>query len=144
MNPEIDPKSESMLIGDCRYDHATGALTGADGVPIRLRKQSAEVLAVLAENPGEVVSREKLIESVWKDVATTDDSLIQCIADIRRAIGKDAVETFPKIGYRLAVSATPQTERPARSFPVLAAVLAIALLTTGMGGWLFLERFSGG
>ena len=140
MNPEIDPKSEILVIGQSRYDTGSGALTGQDGNPIRLRRQSSEVLAVLAANPGEVVSRDRLIETVWKGVATTDDSLIQCIADIRRALGRDSVATYPKIGYRLVASVTKVAPRPApqaRSFRPLAAVAAIALLAAGAGAWQF-------
>jgi WD40 repeat protein/class 3 adenylate cyclase len=44
------------------------------------------------------------MQAVWPDTFVTDDSLTQCIADIRRALGDDEhaiVETFPKRGYRL-------------------------------------------
>jgi DNA-binding winged helix-turn-helix (wHTH) protein len=62
------------------------------------------VLSVLAARPGEIVSKEALMLAVWPDTFVTDDSLTQCIADIRRALGDEAhmiVETFPKRGYRL-------------------------------------------
>lgn len=139
MKPEIAPKSRVMSIGSCRYDLASGALTEADGSPIRLRRQSSEVLAVLASNPGQIVSRDELIQAVWKDVATTDDSLIQCIADIRRVLGKDAVETFPKLGYRLTTApsvvlrSAPRTKRT--RFIVAAAFVAV--LIVGGGLWQF-------
>ncbi|EPX83428.1 winged helix-turn-helix domain-containing protein [Salipiger mucosus] len=138
MKPDIVTKSGSLLIGVYRYDLDSGALVGADGNPVRLRRQSAEVLSVLAAHAGEVVGRERLIDAVWKGVATTDDSLIQCIADIRRALGKDAVETHPKIGYRLVATATPEAPRVAawtRLPRVMAIVAAIALLATGASLW---------
>lgn len=113
MTPEIDPKPKILLIGQCRYDIASGSLTDADGTPIRLRRQSSDVLAVLAANFGKVVPRDDLIAKVWKGVATTDDSLVQCIADIRRALGKGAVETYPKVGYRLKAAPGPQAGSPA-------------------------------
>ena len=62
------------------------------------------MLAALAARAGGIVTKSELIESVWADIAVTDDSLVQCIADIRRALGDDAhkiVQTFPKKGYRL-------------------------------------------
>ncbi|UWR05670.1 winged helix-turn-helix domain-containing protein (plasmid) [Ruegeria conchae] len=140
MKPEIRPKSGILLIGHHRYDPASGALTEEDGTPVQLRRQSSNVLAVLAANPGEVVGREELIETVWRGVATTDDSLIQCIADIRRALGKDAVVTYPKIGYRLAVSvaeASARAETQARPSRFLAVVGATALLAAGVVAWQF-------
>lgn len=139
MKPEIGPKSQILWIGQFRYDLASGSLTGADGKPVRLRRQSSEVLAVLAANPGEVVSREQLIEAVWKGVATTDDSLIQCVADIRRALGKEVIETFPKIGYRLVATGTQSTVRasPRMRAPPKISAAAVALLVAGAGFWQF-------
>lgn len=46
------------------------------------------------------------MESVWKDVVVSDESLVQCIADIRRVVGADAknlIETIPREGYKLHV-----------------------------------------
>ncbi len=139
MTSEIAPKSRVLQIGQGRYDLETGALAAADGRPIHLRKQSAEVLAVLSSRAGEVVDREALVQAVWKDIATTDDSLIQCISDIRRALGKDVIETYPKIGYRLvavAASADRLTGLPHISFRLIAAVGAFVLFASGLGLWL--------
>lgn len=139
MTSEIVPKSRVLLIGQGRYDLETGALTAADGAPIHLRKQSANVLAVLSSRAGEVVDREALVQAVWKDIATTDDSLIQCIGDIRRALGKDVIETYPKIGYRLVAvvaSADSPTRTPHLGLRVVAAVGAFLLFASGLGLWL--------
>lgn len=124
-----------LQIADHHYDTKTGSLTGPDGSIVRLRRQSSEVLVVLAAQHGEVVSREHLIEAVWKDVATTDDSLVQCVADIRRAIGKTAIETFPKIGYRLVASPTTSLPGVQRSPVLLAAVGVLVLLLVGFTVW---------
>ncbi len=139
MASEIAPKSHVLLIGQGRYDLETGALIAADGAPIHLRKQSADVLAALSSRAGEVVDREALVQAVWKDIATTDDSLIQCIGDIRRALGKDVIETYPKIGYRLVAAAEtpdPPTRRPHIRSRLFAAVGALVLLAAGLGLWL--------
>ncbi|NNL36572.1 MAG: hypothetical protein HKP35_12195 [Silicimonas sp.] len=137
MNAEIGPKSESLSIGRGQYDPETGSLTDEDGQPIHLRRQSAEVLAVLAASPGEIVGREPIIETVWKDVATTDDSLIQCISDIRRALGKEVVETYPKVGYRLAATRTEdQASRQVRNRPIVAIAAAVVLVVAiSIGLW---------
>ncbi|MEP1202080.1 winged helix-turn-helix domain-containing tetratricopeptide repeat protein [Tateyamaria sp.] len=138
MTPEIDPKSSVLRIGQGQYNRETNTLKAADGTPIHLRKQSAAVLAALAANAGEVVSRDTLIEAVWKDIATTDDSLIQCIADIRRALGKDTITTFPKIGYRLAarpVAIRNRAVSPYKTMRMLVAVSLVGLLTGGLVLW---------
>ncbi|WP_159441600.1 winged helix-turn-helix domain-containing protein [Roseivivax lentus] len=82
----------------------TSELFGSDGQPRPLRAQSAQVLAVLAAHPNEVVSKEDLFEAVWQDLSVTDDSLTQCIGDIRKAIGdtdRTILRAIPKKGYQL-------------------------------------------
>lgn len=102
---EFETKSSEIVrIGDFTFFLETKELQSAGGQTVELRSQSADVLVALARNAGAVVSKDKLIETVWVDTFVTDDSLVQCIADIRRALG-DAdhklVQTFPKKGYKL-------------------------------------------
>lgn len=73
-----------------------------DGSHVELRPQSFDVLRKLVENAGAVVSKEELLSSVWEDRAVTEDSLTQCIIDIRRALSdsdKRIVRTIPRRGY---------------------------------------------
>src|SRR5262249_51951849 len=105
--PEIDPKSaETITFGGFVFLKSSRELQTVEGKAVDLRSQSAEVLSLLAARSGEIVSKDALMQAVWADTFVTDDSLVQCIADIRRALGDDAhviVETFPKRGYRLNV-----------------------------------------
>ena len=102
---EIVPRSaETIDLGAHVFSIAGKELRTVDGKIVPLRSQSAEVLAVLAARPGEIVRKSELIDAVWPNVAVTDDSLVQCIADIRRALGDGRhriVQTFPRKGYRL-------------------------------------------
>lgn len=69
---------------------------------INLRPKSFELLKYLTENQGRLVSKDELIEAVWNETAVTDDSLVQCLKDIRRALGDDAqqiIKTVPRRGY---------------------------------------------
>jgi len=55
---------------------------------------------------GEVVSKERLMRSVWPDAFVGDDVLTRCISELRRVFGDDAkeprfIQTIPKSGYRL-------------------------------------------
>jgi TolB-like protein len=63
------------------------------------------VLGFLLENPGEVVSQQALLESVWADRIVEASAVARNIAMIRRALGDDPrqpryIETIPKHGYR--------------------------------------------
>src|SRR5262249_30842433 len=68
---------------------------------LRLRPRTYDVLLHLARNAGRLVSKQELLDVVWKDVAVTDDSLVQCLMEIRRALGaaEDVIETVRGRGY---------------------------------------------
>lgn len=69
---------------------------------INLRPKSFELLKYLTENHGRLVSKNELIQAVWNETAVTDDSLVQCLKDIRNALGDDAqqiIKTVPRRGY---------------------------------------------
>ena len=70
-----------------------------------------QVLIVLVEAGGAVVSREVLLDRCWGGVFVGDDSLNRAIASIRRLAGSVgggafAIETVPRTGYRLVASDT--------------------------------------
>jgi TolB-like protein/Tfp pilus assembly protein PilF len=80
------------------------------GAGVALRAQSLAVLKILFENAGQMVSKESLMAAVWPDVAVTDDSLVQCITEIRKAIGDTdhvIVKTMPKRGYLFELPKQP-------------------------------------
>src|SRR5262245_15028597 len=88
---------------------------------LSLRPKSFDVLFYLARHPGRVVSKDELIETLWPGVFVTDNSLVQCISDIRAALEDEAqaiVKTVARRGYLFAapvveVEAAPPLE-PAR------------------------------
>lgn len=104
-----------LVIGDHRVGTASGEVFRGPTRVAVLRKQSLDVLCALAEAPGDVFSKDSLISTVWGKTNVTDDSLVQCIAETRRAIGPDRrhLETVPRQGYRLSVS--PAENRPTDS-----------------------------
>ncbi|RUW82286.1 winged helix-turn-helix domain-containing protein [Mesorhizobium sp. M1E.F.Ca.ET.063.01.1.1] len=145
--PEIDPKSaETITFGGFVFLMKKRELRTAEGKAIDLRSQSAEVLSTLAARAGEIVSKDTLMRAVWPDTFVTEDSLTQCIADIRRALGEDAhaiVETFPKRGYRLnadpsatAPGAAAATGRARSRFPRAGFILAtIVFVAAAIGAY---------
>lgn len=126
-------KSEGIRLGDVRSDLLTGELTGKDGQPAQLRHKSRAVLSFLLDRPNRTVTKAEIMDSVWAGATVTDESLVQCIADIRRIIGPDArkiIETVPREGYRINVP--DQTMHPS---PVRIVVLG-ALTITACTAWL--------
>jgi adenylate cyclase len=79
-----------------------GSLRAGDR-DVQLRPKSFEVLRYLIENSGSLVTKDQLIKAIWPDVAVTDDSLTQCVSEVRQAIGDSTqtiVKTVPRRGYR--------------------------------------------
>ncbi|NGO50314.1 winged helix-turn-helix domain-containing tetratricopeptide repeat protein [Allomesorhizobium camelthorni] len=145
---EIEPKSaETITFGGFVFLTKSKQLRTVEGKAVDLRSQSAEVLSVLAARPGEIVSKDALMQAVWADTFVTDDSLTQCIADIRRALGDDEhviVQTLPKRGYRLNAdpldtvdpNAAAGTERARSRFSRRGFILvAIVLVAAAIGAY---------
>ena len=91
-------------------------LRGEDAV--ELRPKSFDVLRYLAENSGRVIAKEELIKAVWVGAAVTDDALVQCIRDVRRALSDEVqriVKTVPRRGYLFALE--PSRDAAARPAP---------------------------
>jgi TolB-like protein len=87
----------------CTIDWDTASIAGPQGTST-LRIQTAAVLRLLADMQGSVVSKDKIMSTVWPGIAVTDDSLVQCVAEIRKALGDSdhaIVKTIPKRGYLL-------------------------------------------
>jgi TolB-like protein/DNA-binding winged helix-turn-helix (wHTH) protein len=74
-----------------------------DGNEIALRPKTFAVLHFLVENCQRLVSKDELFASVWRNIAVTDDALVQSIGELRRALGDDGprlIKTIPRRGYR--------------------------------------------
>src|SRR5215472_11427088 len=78
-----------------------------NGTRVRLQEQPFQVLALLVQRPGELVTREELRQHVWPadTFVDFDNSLNAAIAKIREALGDSPenprfIETLPRRGYR--------------------------------------------
>ena len=91
-------------------DLKRGALLTTAGVEVALRRQSFELLRLLVENAGRLLDRDTINRTIWGEITVSDDSIAQCIRDIRRALGDEAqqiLKTVPRRGYLMvAVVAT--------------------------------------
>ena len=98
------------------------------GQAVELRPQALAVLLELGRRHGELVTKLDLSARVWPGVSVTDDSLVQCVVEIRRALGdtrQQVVRTMPRRGYLLIVDAADTAPRDVQSFYRLAAALAM-------------------
>lgn len=87
--------------GEFTLDLTRGELTHAD-LPVKLRPKSFQMLRYFIDRRGELVTRDDLLTDLWGDVVVTDDSINQCLVDIRRAIhdtSHDKIRTVHGRGY---------------------------------------------
>jgi TolB-like protein/DNA-binding winged helix-turn-helix (wHTH) protein/Flp pilus assembly protein TadD len=84
---------------------------------IRLRPRTYDVLLYLATHAGRVVTKRELVEAVWQGTAVTDDSLVQCLVEIRRALGEShaVVQTVRGRGYLFDTSVGSVLESPSET-----------------------------
>ena len=95
---------DQLVLPDMVVDFRRQEVLGRDGAHIELRPQSFTVLRRLADGAGELVSKDDLLEACWPGVIVTEDSLTQCISEIRRALGdsgRSLIRTVARRGYRL-------------------------------------------
>src|SRR5262249_18067603 len=90
-----------------------------NGIKIRVPDQSIQVLAMLLEHPGEVVTREEVHQRLWPNgtIVEFDHSINAAIKRLRQALEDSAeapqyVETLPRLGYRFigSVGQAPPAE----------------------------------
>ncbi|TYR36783.1 hypothetical protein FY036_00580 [Mesorhizobium microcysteis] len=124
-----------------------------DGADIELRPKAFDVLRMLVEQNGRVVSKDELVAAVWPHVIVNDDALAQCVRDIRKALDDDGerfVRTVPRRGYEFVCSVTPvgaitmpaatagtetrSTGWPPRTAPSI-AIAAVIVVAAAMAIW---------
>jgi TolB-like protein len=127
---------------DCfDVDVAAGQLY-KEGVRVHLREQPFQVLVMLLERPGEVVTRDDLRRRLWPDdvFVDFDNNLNTAIARLREVLNDSPdhprfIETLPKRGYRFMASVSGQgtTSEPARARKVRLVVLPFVNLSGDPG-----------
>ena len=122
------PASSGFVFGPFRLDSGSYQLL-RDGAEVDLTSKVFDTLVLLLRQRHRVVTKEELLAAVWRDAVVTDDSLIQCISALRRALGDDAarptyVATIARRGYRFIA---PVTEW---SMAVDAAAASVASAST--------------
>jgi TolB-like protein/DNA-binding winged helix-turn-helix (wHTH) protein/Flp pilus assembly protein TadD len=115
-----------LRFGVFEVDLRTGELTKR-GLRLRLQAQPFQVLAILLERPGELVTRDELRGRIWgHTVVDFDHGVNKAINKIREALGDSAddarfVETVGRRGYRFVANVTPVLTTPEAEPEVAAA-----------------------
>src|SRR5689334_22539401 len=114
----LDVRLTRVTFGVFEFDAQARELR-KQGRRIRLREQPAQLLQLLIERAGQVVTREELRQQLWPSnvYVDFDHGLNNAIATLRQALGDSAdaphfIETLPRVGYRFIfpLAHTPQQE----------------------------------
>jgi Tol biopolymer transport system component/DNA-binding winged helix-turn-helix (wHTH) protein len=135
LGPWVIQPSQNVIVGN--------------GKTTRLEPKMVDVLVCLADHPEETVSKDQLIRTVWGDTFVTDDVLIRCISELRRALEDETrepkfIQTVPRKGYRLLLPTAPiEPKSSSVQFPFLKIWLPAAGLLVILGiGFVFHGRMS--
>lgn len=105
-------KSKEYTFNGCRLSDNGLELLDIDENPIKIRNKTLEVMKYLLANEGKNISREELTRHVWPGLIVSDDSLTQCISELRNHIrdkNKKTLRTIPRFGYRLVADPFPDS-----------------------------------
>jgi predicted ATPase/DNA-binding winged helix-turn-helix (wHTH) protein len=88
-----------------------------DGKPVAIRPKTFAILQYLAERPGELVTKQELLDAVWPNLAVTEDVVRISAGELRAAFGDDRaaprfIETVPRKGYRFVATMGPAPAAP--------------------------------
>ncbi len=102
----VSPAQDVIRFGLFELDLKAGQLS-RNGTNLRLPQQPLQLLAVLLERPGEVLTREELRQRLWSSgvFVDFDHGLNKSVQKLRDALGDSAtspryIETIPRVGYR--------------------------------------------
>jgi TolB-like protein/DNA-binding winged helix-turn-helix (wHTH) protein/Tfp pilus assembly protein PilF len=115
--PSTNELPPQVAFGDFRLDTARVEVT-YQGRPLAMRPKAYALLCHLLAHPGRTLAKQELMTVLWPSVVVTDDSLVQCVADLRAALGPHGahlVTTVPRHGYRFDGVPEPAAEAPSTS-----------------------------
>lgn len=104
--PSPPPPQTRVRIGTHIVDLSAREVIDSAGTHTRITAKALGVISELAVNPGQVLSRDELLDRVWTGAFPTGDVLTQAVTSLRKVFGDDAeapryIETISKSGYRL-------------------------------------------
>jgi DNA-binding winged helix-turn-helix (wHTH) protein len=109
MKETSDPAA--VRFGPFLFEPINGRLLRA-GAELGVPPRALAILGCLIARPGLLVTKQDLLDQVWKDAFVTDTSLSEAVSVLRQALGDDAqtpsyVQTVPRRGYRFVADVEP-------------------------------------
>ncbi len=96
------PSQFRFRFGTAQFDESRFDLC-VSGLPVDVQRKPLEILSLLLARAGEVVTKEELLQSVWKGRPTVENVLPNAVAKLRGALGEEnaaRIVTVPRVGYR--------------------------------------------
>src|SRR5271154_2356708 len=105
----------SFELGGCTVNPGDGSLT-SPGRSVRLEPLQMDLLVFLCSRAGQVVTKDEILETVWRGRFISDDTVKSTFYQLRKALNDSPrkpryIETIPKRGYRVLIDPVP-LERP--------------------------------
>jgi DNA-binding winged helix-turn-helix (wHTH) protein len=127
-----------FLFDDVRVDTAAFRVERG-GRAVALEPKAFDLLVLLLERQGQVVTKQEILDAVWPQTAVTDNAMTRIVAHLRKALGDDArdaryIETVPTRGYRWLAPAE-RREEGARTRPACPALAAARLAVRRWPSW---------
>ena len=97
----METSSLNYQFGEFTLNITKGCVLKA-GEEIKLRPKVYETLKYLVEHSGRLIGKQELMQAVWPEAFVTDDSLVQCTLELRRALddrSQQLLKTVPRRGY---------------------------------------------
>lgn len=127
INNRFCVEADSNLLKDLAEENET-----------RLEPRIMELLCLLLEKPGQVITRDQLVATIWKDYGGGDDGLTHAISTLRKVLhdhNKELIQTIPKKGYSFAGQVRhdlPTASRKVNKLLIAATILIIVAIPVAL------------
>jgi Tol biopolymer transport system component/DNA-binding winged helix-turn-helix (wHTH) protein len=142
-SPDNERRPSALRIGDWVVSPSLNRLNGR-GEEIQIEPRLMQVLLCLAATPGDVVTRDELLDRVWGDIVVGEEALTRTVSELRRILRDDTqspiyIETIRKGGYRLlpVVEPVEQLEAAATTDGIAPPAMPDRLARTRWALWLW-------
>ncbi len=152
-------ESAVYRFGDVRVDRQRYRMERG-GRAVSLEPRAFDLLVLLVESRGRVLTKKEILDRLWTDTAVTDNALTRIVAQLRKALGDDAreskyIETVPTRGYRWpadvrcdseeepatpAAPAATETKPRVRRTATMVALIAMAAVAVVLASMLGIAR----
>jgi adenylate cyclase len=123
---------DSFVFGPFSFERSSARLW-QNQAEVKLTPKAGAVLGLLLEHAGQPVTKEDLFSSVWRNSVVSDDALVSCIQELRKALGDDSkhpryIQTRHRSGYLFVADVSRNSDDASDSTVQSERISAIAVL----------------